>query len=377
MSEASEQIFTNAQLVLPDQLLLGTLVIRAGSIAAIDHGSSHLPQAIDLKGDYLLPGLIDLHTDNLERQVQPRPKARFPSRSALVSHDAQCAAAGITTVLDALCIGDLGFDQARSQTAREGIEDITALAPQLKSDHFLHLRCELPATDMAENLRPVADNPLIRMISLMDHSPGVGQYYDLDYYRFVRGLFGTPPDQIESDIIRLQAQRARMRPQNRAMLLELYSGRMPLASHDDRTAEDIAENHADKVMIAEFPVTAAAARAAHQHDIQVIGGAPNIVRGGSHSGNVAAADLIAAGHLDALASDYVPASMLEAAFRIASDLVPLPQAVAMVSENPAKMLDLGDRGALRRGLRADLFRVCLYESLPLPRGTWRAGRRIA
>ncbi len=373
----SEQIFTNAQLVLPDQLLPGTLVIRDGIIKAIDHGPSHLPQAIDLQGDYLLPGLIDLHTDNLERQVQPRPKARFPSRSALVSHDAQCAAAGITTVLDALCIGDMGFEPARGQTTHEGIQDITTLAHQLKSDHFLHLRCELPATDMAENLCQVADNPLIRLISLMDHSPGVGQYYDLDYYRFVRGLFGTPPAQIESDIVRLQTQRARMRPQNRALLLAQFSGRIPLASHDDRAPQDIAENHADKVMIAEFPVTATAASAAHQHDIRVIGGAPNIVRGGSHSGNVAAADLIAAGHLDALASDYVPASMLEAAFCIAADLVPLPQAVAMVSENPAKMLGLDDRGALRPGLRADLLRICLHESLPLPRGTWRGGQRIA
>jgi len=370
-------IFTNARVVLPDQVALGTITVRQGLFAAIDDAVSRAPGAIDCEGDYLLPGLIDLHTDNLERQVQPRPKARFPSRPALVAHDAQCAAAGITTVLDALCFGDLGFDAARVQTATEGVADLTALADALKSEHFLHLRCELPAEDMQDRLLPVAGNELVRLVSLMDHSPGVGQYFDLDYYRFVRGLFDTGPDQIESDIARLQAQRARMRPKNRKVILELFGGRMPLASHDDRTIEEVAENHDDGVMIAEFPVSPLAADAAHQYGIGVIGGAPNVVRGGSHSGNVGVAELIAAGHLDALASDYVPASMLEAAFSIGRTLLALPQAVALVSLNPARMLGLTDRGAIETGRRADLLRVALHETLPLPRGTWRAGVRIA
>jgi len=370
-------IFTNARLVLPDQVIHGSISARGGIIAAIDDAASRAPAAIDCAGDYLLPGLIDLHTDNLERQVQPRPKARFPSRPALVAHDAQCAAAGITTVLDALCFGDLGFDVARQQTATEGVADISALAPELKSEHFLHLRCELPAEDMQDRLTPVADNPLVRLVSLMDHSPGVGQYFDLDYYRFVRGLFGTGPAAVEADIERLQAQRARMRPANRALILALFAGRVPLASHDDRTIEEIAENRADGVMIAEFPVSKLAAAAAQQQGVGVIGGAPNVVRGGSHSGNVAVADLIATGHLDALASDYVPASLLEAAFQIGHALLTLPAAVALVSANPARMLGLGDRGALAPGRRADLVRVATVGSLPLPRGTWRAGVRIA
>jgi alpha-D-ribose 1-methylphosphonate 5-triphosphate diphosphatase len=373
----SELILTNARLVLPDQLLHGTIVIRQGQIAAVEPGLSHRTEAVNCAGDYLLPGLIDLHTDNLERQVQPRPKARFPSASALVAHDAQCAAAGITTVLDALCIGDLGFDLARRQTASEGIADLTALAPVLKSEHFLHLRCELPAQDMEEHLLPVAAHPLLRLVSLMDHSPGIGQYYDLDYYRFVRGLFGTAPAQIEDDIIRLQTQRARMRPANRALLLAMYHRRVPLASHDDRTPAEIEENHADGVTIAEFPVTSLAASEAHRRGIGVIGGAPNVVRGGSHSGNVAAAELIQAGHLDALASDYVPASLLEAIFRLGTSVLPLPQATALATSNPARMLGLADRGALAVGLRADLLRVTLHGNLPLPRETWRAGTRIA
>jgi alpha-D-ribose 1-methylphosphonate 5-triphosphate diphosphatase len=370
-----ELIFSNARLVLPSEIVTASLCVRGGFIAAIDTASTHLPQAIDLEGDYLLPGLIDLHTDNLERQVLPRPKARFPSRSALVAHDAQCAAAGITTVLDALCIGDLGFNLDRNQTARDGIADITALASELKSDHLLHLRCELPATDMEELLQPVMDNPLIRLVSLMDHSPGVGQYHDLDYYRFVRRTLGTPDARIETDIDRLQTQRARMRPRNRQLLLEHFGGQVALASHDDRTEEEVAENLADGVRIAEFPVTLTAAQAAHARGIGVIGGAPNIVRGGSHSGNVAVAELLNAGTLDALASDYVPAAMLDALFALPE--APLPRMVAMETLNAARMVGLHDRGALIPGLRADMLRVHMCGETPLPRGTWRQGLQIA
>lgn len=370
----TEQIFTNVRLVLENEVVTGSLAVRNGQIARFDDAPSHIAAAIDGHGDYLLPGLIDLHTDNLERQVEPRPKARLPSRSALAAHDGLCAAAGITTVLDALCIGDLGFDGNRSRTAAEGIADITALNPLLKSEHFLHLRCEIPAADMTEKLAPAAGNPLIRLISLMDHSPGVGQYHDLDYYRFVRRLGGRNDAEIDADIDRLQTQRARLRPANRQLLLETYRGRVPLASHDDRTEQEVAENHADGIAISEFPVTSLAAAAARQRGIGVIGGSPNVVRGGSHSGNVSVAALAEAGHLDALASDYVPSTMLEAIFLLP---VPLHQAAAMVTATPARMLGLTDRGRLAEGLRADLLRVTLHQGLPLPRAVWRAGRRIA
>ena len=183
-----ETVFTNAVLVLPDGVMSGTLVMRDGVIAAVHPGRSSLPGAIDLEGDYLLPGAVDVHTDNLERQVLPRSQARWPSRSAMVAHDAQCAAAGVTTLLDALCLGDLGFDTGRIQTFHDGVADLDALIPTglLKSEHYLHLRCEIPATDMLSCFETVADHPLVRMISLMDHSPGVGQYADLDFYRAMR-----------------------------------------------------------------------------------------------------------------------------------------------------------------------------------------------
>src|SRR3984885_4252753 len=127
---------TNAKIVLPDCMLQGSLTIENGRIAAIGDA----PAGENMEGDFLIPGIIDLHTDNLERQVLPRSNARWPSRSAMLAHDAQCAAAGITTVFDALCLGDLGFDKERVRTFRDGVVDLDALsdAGLLKSQHFLH-----------------------------------------------------------------------------------------------------------------------------------------------------------------------------------------------------------------------------------------------
>jgi alpha-D-ribose 1-methylphosphonate 5-triphosphate diphosphatase len=374
-----ETIFTNAILVLPEATLPGTLVVREGSIADVQTGRSTALAAHDLDGDYLIPGIVDTHTDNLERQVQPRSLARWPSRSAMVAHDAQCAAAGITTVFDALCLGDLGFDKERIRTFRDGVIDLDALtdAKLLKAEHFLHLRCEVPAFDMLALFDSVADNPLVRMVSLMDHSPGVGQYADLDFYRSLRRRGGLDDEYIERRILELQAQREQTRIPHRRALLDRVAGRgISIASHDDRTEEEVAENAADGIDISEFPVTMAAAQAAKRAGMQVIAGAPNIVRGGSHSGNVSAADLLESDAVDAFASDYVPNSLVEAAFQCAAR-IGLAKAVALVTDRPAQLAGLDDRGRLEVGQRADLVRVRMHDDLPVVRQVWRVGERIA
>jgi alpha-D-ribose 1-methylphosphonate 5-triphosphate diphosphatase len=374
-------ILTNARVVLPSEMIEGTVTLRGGAIAAIGTGRSSNPGALDMDGDYIIPGVVDVHTDNLERQVQPRSNARWPSRSALVSHDAQCAAAGVTTVLDALCLGDLGLEKDRMRTFREGVTDLDALADTglLKAEHFLHLRCELPASDMLDLLDPVADHPRVRMISLMDHSPGVGQYANLDRWRALKLKDGASRDVVERLLVDMQQQRERLRGPNRRALLARVAGLdLALASHDDRTKEEIAENHADGIRLSEFPVTMLAARAAKAVGMEVIAGAPNIVRGGSHSGNVSAAELVRAEAVDAFASDYVPASLVEAAFQCATETgITLPQAVALVTDRPARMARLDDRGRLEEGLRADLVRVRVHEGLPIVRQVWRAGERVA
>jgi alpha-D-ribose 1-methylphosphonate 5-triphosphate diphosphatase len=382
---SDETILTNARLVLSDEVVLGSVVLRGDRIVEAQGGRSDIPSACDMDGDYLIAGAVDLHTDNLERQVQPRAMARWPSRSAMAAHDAQCAAAGVTTVFDALCLGDLGFDKERVRTFRDGVADLDALADAdlLKAEHFLHLRCEVPAHDMLDLFDPVADHPRVRMVSLMDHSPGVGQYADLDFYRELRRRGGLNDAYIEQRIGELQAQRERLRgPNRRALLDRVAAGRVAgrnvaLASHDDRTVEEIAENAADGIPISEFPVTMAAATAAKAAGMQVIAGAPNIVRGGSHSGNVSVADLLREAAVDAFASDYVPSSLIDAAFQCARSGITLSDAVALISDRPARLAGLHDRGRIAAGLRADLVRVRLHEALPVVRQVWRAGERVA
>jgi len=376
----TETILTNARLVLPEAVVDGTITLRDGRIAEIQPGNCSASSAIDCGGDIIIPGVVDVHTDNLERQVLPRANARWPSRSAFVSHDAQCAAAGVTTVLDALCLGDLGFDQGRDQTFREGVQDLTAFHDSglMKSEHLLHLRCELPARDMPGALEPVANHPLIAMVSLMDHSPGVGQYRDLPRYRAMRiRQTRMTDDEVENRILHLQAQRAELREKQRAWVLSLFEGRgIPLASHDDEEPEQVRRNAADGIRVAEFPVTREAALEAARIGVGVIGGAPNIVRGGSHSGNVAIMELVRAGALDVIASDYVPPAMIESAFIVAGE-IGLPKAVAMITSAPAAMCKLNDRGSLAPGLRADLVRITEHDAMPVVRQVWRGGERVA
>jgi alpha-D-ribose 1-methylphosphonate 5-triphosphate diphosphatase len=372
-------ILTNAQIVLPDHIIAGQLTVEDGMIATIEPGSRGA--GLDCEGDFLIPGIIDLHTDNLERQVLPRSNARWPSRSALLAHDAQCAVAGVTTIFDALCLGDIGFEKERLNTFIDGQRDLAALAGTdlLKAEHFLHLRCELPSPMMLDLLDAAITDPLVRLISLMDHSPGVGQYADIETYRQMRASEGHHPDAITAMIDQLQQSRARWTLPNRAAVLNRARDHgIPVASHDDRTLAEVRDNHRDGIAIAEFPVTEEAAACARTHGIAIIGGAPNIVRGGSHSGNVAVLDLVRAGLIDALASDYVPASMIEAAFAcVTQGVLALPAAIALISTRPAALVGLADRGRLAPGLRADLVQVRLHHDMPVIRAVWRAGTRVA
>jgi alpha-D-ribose 1-methylphosphonate 5-triphosphate diphosphatase len=378
---SAEIIFTGGHIVLPDQTIQGSLWVSGHHIRSVDGGSSHVGQAVDLDGDLLIPGIIDLHTDNLERQVLPRATARWPSRSAMIAHDTQCAGAGVTTVFDSFCVGDLGFQEERTRTFVEGVADMDALsdAGLLKAEHRLHLRCELPAPDMEALFLPYAGHARLSLVSLMDHSPGVGQWGDVEKYRDLLRRDGLTEEEIETRLAQQRESRTRWRSHNRRVVLEKMVGRgIALASHDDRTPEDIAENAAEGIRIAEFPVAMAAAEAARSHGMQTIAVAPNVVRGGSHSGNVSAGSLLQAGLVDAFASDYVPAALLEAAvMSMAIADLSLPDAIALVTDRPARMAGLTDRGRIAPGLLADLVRVRIYDGVPIVRGVWRHGERVA
>ncbi|GIL37978.1 alpha-D-ribose 1-methylphosphonate 5-triphosphate diphosphatase [Roseiterribacter gracilis] len=378
----TETIFTNAKLVLEDRVLHGTLVVRDGKIAAIDETRSNAPGAIDFDGDYLLPGLVELHTDHLERHLIPRPGVRWPARSGVMAHDAQIAAAGITTVFDALAVGDIDKSSMRADVLDEMIEGVAAArdAGALRADHWIHLRCEVSDPRMPGAVEKHLDHPLFRFASLMDHTPGQRQFLSIEAAsRYYRGKYGMSEDAYHEFVERrLEEHKTHSAPNRARMVLSCRQRQIPLASHDDATEAHIAEAVSDGVVVAEFPTTVEAARAAHEAGLKVLGGAPNVVRGGSHSGNVAIRELAQRGWLDVLSSDYVPVSLLQAAFALTKGdgAITLPAAMRLVTAEPARAASMHDRGRLETGLQADLVRVRDAGDAPIVRTVWRAGARV-
>ncbi len=379
---SSEQILSNARIVTAEREFLGSLLLRDGLIAAVDEGASRLPQAQDLGGDYLLPGLVELHTDNLEKHMTPRPGVDWPSASAVLTHDAQIVAAGITTVFDALAIGDINPRGRRMQQLPAMIEAIAAseAAGQTRAEHRLHLRCELCHPDALTIYRDLVEHPLVALVSVMDHSPGQRQFAKVEKYReYYMGKYHLSPAEMEEF---LQEQIANSRQysdrQRRAIVEDCHARGISVASHDDATLAHVQESAGFGMAIAEFPTTLEAARASHALGLKVLMGAPNVVRGGSHSGNIAAAELARHGVLDILSSDYYPASLLHAAWLLAGqdNDYDLPAAIATVSRAPARAAGLDDRGEIRVGLRADLVQARAHDQQPVIQQVWRQARRV-
>lgn len=378
---APEVVLTNARVVTAAETLDGTVVVRGGAIVAVDAGVSRAPGAVDLAGDYLLPGLIEMHTDNLEKHVAPRPGVRWPMPAAVLAHDAQIAGAGITTVFDALTVGEVRQEMTRATMLDEAIATIATLQRRgtLRAEHFLHLRCEVAHETIVDTIEKLIDHDLVRLMSLMDHTPGQRQFASLEkYYEYYQGKFGYTDAEMAAYISQKTDLAARFADPNRRRLSALARARdLPQASHDDATPAHVAEAVALGLTIAEFPTTPDAARAARSHGMAVVMGAPNVVRGGSHSGNMSARDLAAAGLLDILSSDYAPVSLLHAAFLLHHAIaMTLPASIATVTRNPAQALGLLDRGEIAPKKRADLVRVSVMEGMPVARQSWRAGERI-
>lgn len=380
----TETIFRNARIVLPDQIVEGALVVRDGVIAEIDQSRSAAREPdIDLEGDWLLPGLVELHTDQLEGQYSPRPKVRWHPAAAVQAHDAQIATSGITTVFDAIRIG---VDEDTNLTA----DDMRAMgaaivesqkAGRLRAEHFIHLRCEVSSVDAVDSFLHFVDDPHVRLASLMDHTPGQRQFTSLDAFRiYYGGKGGLSARELDDLIERRTAQAEKYSGRQRREIADLCLKRgIVLASHDDATGEHVAEAIEMGVTLAEFPTTLEAAHKSREAGMKILMGAPNIVRGGSHSGNIAARDLAAEGLLDVMSSDYFPFSLLHAAFKLPDEVdgVTLPDAIRMVSFNPAQAAGLDDRGGIVAGRRADLVQVRADGFVPIVRSVWRQGRRVA
>jgi alpha-D-ribose 1-methylphosphonate 5-triphosphate diphosphatase len=374
-------VLTNARIVLDHGIVHGTLIARNGFIRLIDEGSTQAPGAIDCDGDYVIPGLIELHTDNLEKHLMPRAGVIWPSLSAVFTHDAQVVAAGITTCFDALSVGDLEEESVRIETLRSTYDAILdgQASGALRADHWLHLRCELAYPQLMEALEPLMHHHSVRLVSLMDHTPGQRQYRDIQQYRkYYSKHHGSWTEDEFADVVKRRTdQQATYSARHEAAVLAMIEGKdVVLASHDDTDEQQVEHAQRIGVTISEFPTTHAAADAAHKLGLATVMGAPNVVRGGSHSGNVAALDLAHADRLDLLSSDYVPSSLLHGAFMLHTQAGwSMPRAIATVSANPAKVLGFTDRGTLKPGLRADVVRMRDIDGLPIVRNVWVNGVR--
>ena len=305
-------MLANARIVLETETLTGSLAIHDGRIAAIDTGAGVPAGAEDCGGDYLAPGLIELHTDNLERHLEPRPGVRWPEAPAILAHDAELAGTGITTVFDALRVGSLvaGGKSGYRRYARPLATEINRLhaAGALRIRHRLHLRAETCSETLVEELAEFAPDDRVGILSLMDHTPGQRQFTDISKLRdYAATRRDMNEDEFQAHVARLRGLRARNGARHEAAAVA-GARRLgaTLASHDDATPAQVAASAGHGARIAEFPTTLEAAAACRAHGIAVMMGAPNLIRGGSHSGNVSAAALADTGLLDILSSDYAP-----------------------------------------------------------------------
>ncbi|RCS25351.1 alpha-D-ribose 1-methylphosphonate 5-triphosphate diphosphatase [Phyllobacterium salinisoli] len=375
-----EFILKNARIILDNEVLAGSVLVRDGEIADISEGSTAAGE--DMEGDFLTPGLIELHTDHLEGHYAPRPKVRWNPIAAVQAHDAQIAASGITTVFDALRVG-------LDDEAEVGVEDMRVLADaisdgmksnRLRAEHFLHLRCEVSAPDCLEAFSLLEGYDRVRMASLMDHAPGQRQFTDPETYRvYYMRKMKVSEEEFRLYCERRMAQSQRNSAANRAAISQACRARdIVLASHDDATVAHVGEAVEQGIRVAEFPTTLTAAEASKQAGLSVLMGAPNVVRGGSHSGNVSARELAENGCLDILSSDYIPFSLMQSAFFLSDvvDRISLPQAMRLVSKNSAEAVGLDDRGEIAVGKRADLVRVRVDDHVPLIKTVWRQGARV-
>jgi alpha-D-ribose 1-methylphosphonate 5-triphosphate diphosphatase len=376
-----ETILANAQIVLPGEVRRGSIVLRAGRIADLAEGAGVPKGAIDCAGDLVMPGLIELHTDNLERHIQPRPGVHWPHEAAILAHDAELASVGITTVFDAMRVGSVLSGIGKyAEYARGVASELLALraTEALRISHFLHLRAEVCSETLEAEMAAFGPEDRVGIVSLMDHTPGQRQFRDISKLEtYVKGKHGLSDAEFEAHVAQLRRLREAHGARHEAAAVEnarRYGA--VLASHDDTTAEQVAVSRRYGVGIAEFPTTLEAARACRAHGIAVIMGAPNLIRGGSHSGNVAAGDLAEHGLLDILSSDYVPSALLFAALRLGAQWGDLARGIATVTQAPAAAVGLTDRGRIAEGARADVIRVAARADAPAVRGVWSQGRRV-
>lgn len=385
---ATRRVITHAHLVTPTtEIPDGALVVDDGRIVALGPAGSLDPTllegaaVVDVDGAYVLPGLVDLHTDTLEKEITPRPAADFPVEIAVQELDRKMVACGITTVYHSVHIGYA--DKERLDRSRYSRRDVVDGVRRMAAAHTLartriHLRYEVVGhgVEVLGTVEALLDDGHVDLLSFMDHTPGQGQY---SRGRFLarREAEGVSPDEVERELVALQARpRVELATLGRVAARALARG-VPVASHDDDTEEKVHQMRDLGVTISEFPVTMTAARAAKAADLVVLGGASNVLRGGSLTGNLDVTAGVVARMVDGLCSDYYPPAMLHAAFKLArAGVVTLPQAVQLVSTVPAHAAGDTTTGALAPGRDADLIVVQMHDGRPVVHQTFVRGERV-
>lgn len=367
----TEITLSNARLILENENFIGTIVLKDGFIKDISSGSFQSSASIDCEGSLIAPGLIELHTDNLERHLQPRPGVSWPVEAAILSHDAELVSAGITTVFDALRVGSILSDKSSryQKYARKVVDIISKMEKReiLRINHFIHLRAEICSETLSEELDEFSPSDNVQILSLMDHTPGQRQFKDLHRFKqYLSGKHGMNESQVAIHLEKLRNIHSIYgRQHEKDVIVASNDLDATLVSHDDTTKSDVANSINAGIKIAEFPTTLEAVNLLNSNDIPILMGAPNFLRNQSHSGNVSASEVEKVGALDILSSDYMPSSLLYAAVELGRRNENLSYGFSKVTSKPAEVMGLKDRGSIEIGKKADLILFDIYQTFPV------------
>lgn len=357
-------VIGNVRVVLADRVTdPASVVVEDGVIVAVVERAQQPAADVDGGGLLLTPGFIDVHSDALEKERMPRPSAELPWDFAIASFESKLVAAGVTTIFHGAGFHDKVSDSVRRTPS--GALDMCRLVDRQRSrrvDHRVLHRFNVRAAAGAEKIRtrldglPAGSAPIL--LSHEDHTPGQGQYADVEHFINVLVAGGESREDATRRTQERIAEAARtndIRDANLRWAGDLArTGQARLMGHDPDTVEAIDALVERGGCVAEFPTTLEAARRAKERGLLTVAGAPNILRGGSHSGNISAARLVGEGLVDALASDYLPTGLLGAVATLVRDgQATLPEAVRLISAGPAEVADLPDRGRIAAGQRAD------------------------
>jgi len=372
----SKLYLKNARIILADEVIEnGTILVEDGVIAAINPASVAGAIEVDLKGKTLMPGMIDLHCDALEKEVEPRPGVHFPMDFAVAQADKRNAAAGITTVYHALSFANEELGIRSNEMAAELVRAVHAWQPHALVENLVHCRYEVTDESGLPVLLELIEQRQMHLLSLMDHTPGQGQFKNMAAYRdYLKRTYRKSDEELDEIVSRKQEAAGTALGRIETLIDRAHACGISVASHDDDSTERVDTMVALHVQISEFPINLETASYAREKGMSTIMGAPNILRGKSQSGSMRAIDGIHAGVVDCLCADYSPAALIVALFRLPelSDLS-LADAVKLVTLNPAKAAGLSDRGEIAVGKRADLIAVDFPGGLPQVSSVWVHG----